>query len=115
MKIYPYEDETVYAVGSKDLGFSQKARATALFKEYNWDAEDLTNENLKKSAISRNIDTCRKLAFFSITTLFNAKTEIDISGFKSIDVDEFDRETRLQKQAEQEVGNFDYRDQFNFR
>ncbi len=113
MKIYPYEDETFYGIGSKTLGLTQRARATALLKDYNLDADDIEGDKLRKSAQSRNEDVCRKLAFFNIITIVDNKKEIDISHYTPIDVDKADREERDARLASEEAGDFDYRDQLN--
>ena len=115
MKIYPFEYNSIYAQTEKSLGFTEKARVTAIFKEYNWFTDDIDHDKRKKAAISNNNLISEKLRFFNITVIANGKNEIDISSFKAIDVDKIDKEEREAKLKAEGAGEFDYRDQFNFK
>ena len=115
MKLYPYEDSDIYAFSKVSLGLSERARVVNIFKDYDWYVDTIKNDNRKKATKYNNDEISKKLVFFGISIISCDNIEIDISGFTPIDVDKLDKEERLRKQQAEDNGDFDYREQFNFR
>jgi len=112
MKIFPFEDSTIYAETNSSLSYYQKARVTSLFKDYIWDTDTIENIKRRTAKENENLDTKRKLVFFNVFQIVNGKDIISLDGLTPIDVDKFDKEEKERNELLSKVGetSFDYRD-----
>ena len=107
MRIYPYENESIFAEVNIELGLLDRAKVVVIFKEFDWDTDRITNEKRKNAKLQQNDMVCRKLAYYNVTNISNNGLMIDISLYEPVDI--------IEKKKETSEDSIDYRDYFRFK